>query len=94
LFDGAVAGGAQALGANGQLEVGASADLVALNSSHPVLIGRHGDDLLDSAIFAGGHGLVASVWRAGRKVVSQGLHHQRDAIGARFRATLERLLTS
>ncbi|HEV7714477.1 MAG TPA: formimidoylglutamate deiminase [Steroidobacteraceae bacterium] len=94
LFDGAVSGGAQALGVGGRLEVGASADIITLNPNHPALVGRGGDDLLDSAIFAGSHGLIANVWRAGRRVVSDGVHHQRDVIAARFRATLERLLAA
>jgi predicted ABC-type ATPase len=32
------------------------------------------------------------VWRAGRRVVSNGRHIEREKIEARYRATLERLL--
>jgi len=92
LFEGAVNGSAQALGVDGGLEVGGSADIVSLDADHPALIARAGDDLLDSFIFAGGSRLISGVWRAGLKVVSDGVHHQRAAIAARYRRTLERLL--
>ncbi len=92
LFDTALAGGAQALGAESGLAVGAPADIVALDPSHPALIARGGDAILDSFIFAGGNGLISSVWRNGCKVVADGLHRDRAAVAARYRRTLERLL--
>ncbi len=92
LFEGAVNGGAQALGVDGGLKVGASADIVSLDADHPALAARAGDDLLDGFIFAGGDRLVSGVWRAGRKMVSDGVHHQRAVVMARYRRTLERLL--
>jgi predicted ABC-type ATPase len=36
--------------------------------------------------------MVDCVWRYGRKVVSGGQHIRRDAISARYRSTLQRLL--
>ena len=92
LFDAAVSGGAQALGVDGGLKVGASADIVSLDSDHPALAAHAGDDLLDSFIFAGGDRLISGVWRAGQKVVSDGVHHQRAAVSTRYRRTLQRLL--
>ena len=54
---------------------------------------RRNDDVrLDAFIFAGGAGHIEHVWRAGRRVVSQGVHHARDAVGARYRAVVERLV--
>lgn len=91
LYRGALAGGAQALGVEAGLSVGASADIVGLDLSQPSLAGRGGDALLDSWIF-GGRGMVGSVWRRGREVVSNGRHHARAAIAARYRDTLTRLL--
>ncbi len=92
LFDGVSCGGARALGVDGGLKAGASADIVSLDADHPALAARAGDDLLDSFIFAGGDRLISGVWRAGQKVVSDGVHHQRAAVAARYRRTLMRLL--
>jgi cytosine/adenosine deaminase-related metal-dependent hydrolase len=74
------------------LEVGAPADFVSLNTDDVMFAGRGGDQLLDTFVFAGGDRCIDGVWRAGRKVVSGGRHHERAAIEARYRATLERLL--
>jgi formiminoglutamate deiminase len=94
LFDSALAGGARALGVAGGLKVGAPADIVSLRPGHPALVARSGDDILDSFIFAGAHGLISGVWRGGRKLVSDGVHHQREVVAARYVRTLERLLAS
>jgi cytosine/adenosine deaminase-related metal-dependent hydrolase len=94
LFDAALAGGAQALGASRGLAVGAPADIVSLRPDHPALVARGGDDIIDSFIFAGAHGLISGVWRAGTRLVSDGEHHQRAAVAARYGRTLERLLAS
>jgi formiminoglutamate deiminase len=96
LYRRALAGGAQALSqpAVVGLAQGSAADLVTLDSNHPDLAGRAGDAILDAYVFAGGSRLVKDVWRAGRKVVEDGRHHARDRIVARYRATLERLLSA
>ncbi|HEX4741722.1 MAG TPA: formimidoylglutamate deiminase [Caulobacteraceae bacterium] len=94
LFANTLSGGAQALGAPpGELRVGASADIVALDPEHPALLERHGDDLLDAWVFAAGREAVASVWRAGDQVVAEGEHRNAAAIRDRYRATLRRLLS-
>ncbi len=91
LFKGARAGGAQALGAGpAALEVGAQADIVTLDSDHPSLVGRRGDARLDSLVFAGAR--VTNVWCAGEQVVAEGRHRKAEAIAARYRVTLKRLL--
>ena len=92
LFDTALAGGARALQAPGGLEKGASLDVVSLDAEHVTLAERHGDELLDSWIFSGDRGVVEHVWRGGRKVVVDGHHVHRDAITARYRRALRRLL--
>jgi formiminoglutamate deiminase len=94
LFDAALAGGAQALGVDRGLTVGAPADIVSLDPGHPALVARGGDDILDSFIFAGAHGLISGVWRGGVRLVSNGVHRERAAVAARYRQTLERLLAS
>ncbi len=91
LFQGAVSGGARALGAPGHLTAGRPADIVSLDPNHPNLFGRQGDDILDSYIFAGSQGAVDGVWRYGRKWVTGGRHKDRDAIVAAYRRTFERL---
>ena len=91
LFDGALAGGAQALGCDAGLKVGAPADIVALDAGHPDLGGRQGDAVLDAFVFAGGQRLVRDVWRFGRHVVADGRHVDRDRIVARYRRALARL---
>ncbi|WP_022721238.1 formimidoylglutamate deiminase [Rhodopseudomonas sp. B29] len=96
LFDRALAGGAQALGVDRVgLVQGAVADIVSLDADHLALAGRSGDALLDSWIFAASRaGVVDCVWTAGRKVVTNGRHHQRDAAEARFRRALHNLLSA
>ncbi len=87
-----LAGGGQALGARSALAEGCSADIVSLDADHPALIARAGDAWLDGWIFAARRGAVDTVWRRGRKLVSGGRNHARDAIVARYRATLTGLL--
>lgn len=88
-----LAGGAQALGLAGGagLRPGASLDLVSLNVNDPALAGRRGDELLDTWIFSAGRSLVDCVWRAGRRVVSAGRHHERERLAARYAQALARL---
>jgi formimidoylglutamate deiminase len=93
LFDTALAGGARALRAPGGLTKGASLDVVGLSAEHLALVERRDDDLLDSWIFCGDHGVVENVWRAGQKVVINGRHVRRDAITARYRRALRTLLS-
>ncbi|SEK95068.1 formiminoglutamate deiminase [Pseudoxanthomonas sp. GM95] len=92
LFDGALHGAAQALRVQAGLAVGASADVVELDHAHEAMAARGDDAWLDSWLFAARRGAVKAVWRAGRQVVSEGRHHQRDAIAARYAATLAKVL--
>jgi formimidoylglutamate deiminase len=93
LYDAANRGGAQALaGGGGTLNVGGAADIVSLDASHPCLIERGGDAILDSWIFAARDQAVDCVWRRGRKLVTRGRHVARDVVETRYRRTLARLL--
>ena len=93
LFEGALAGGARALGVAGAaLEADAPADIVSLNEADPALIGRDGDDALDSWIFASRNNGIDTVWRHGVKRVEAGRHLARDAIEARFGDVMRKLL--
>jgi formiminoglutamate deiminase len=91
LFEGAQAGGGQALGRKSHgLKQGAPADIVSLDTGNPAFAGRKDDALLDSWIFAGGR--PDCVWRFGRKVVKHGRHRDRDKIAARYQGTIRRFL--
>ena len=91
LFEGALTGGAQALGQlTVGLRVGSSADLISFDSGDPSLAGRRGDAVLDSWIFAGAG--IDCVWRRGEKLVSAGRHRARHAIVERYNRTLNALL--
>jgi len=92
LFEGALQGGAQALGVAAGLQVGASADLVELDAEHPALQARQDDAWLDSWVFAARNGALRSVWRHGRQCVAEGRHLQREAITAAFAAALRGVL--
>jgi formimidoylglutamate deiminase len=93
LYSAALAGGTQALAAPAAgLAEGAAADIVSLDATHPSLIGRGGDTLLDSWVFAATRDAIDCVWRLGRKVVSGGRHVGRAAISARYRRSLTALL--
>lgn len=92
LFDRALAGGVQATGAASGLSVGASADIVSLDTSGVAFAGRSGDAVLDSWIFGAPTGSIRSVWRAGREVVKDGRHIARDGIEARYRKALSAVL--
>ena len=93
LFDAACAGGARAAGREcGAIEAGCWADLVALDGGAVDLVGRDGDAILDTWIFAGDDRLVRDVWSAGRHVVRDGRHRARPAIEAGYRRAIGRLL--
>ena len=88
LFDAALAGGAAALGQRPpRLTEGEPADFVALT---PGLAMDAGDRILDAWIFA--DGAVDAVWVGGEQLVSAGRHRDRDAVRARARQALRRLL--
>jgi formimidoylglutamate deiminase len=92
LYEGATRGGAQAAGrASGAIAPGLWADLMALDGMAPDLVGRRGDRLLDSFVFAGDGRMVRDVWSAGRHMVREGRHIAREAITRAYLRTLERL---
>jgi formimidoylglutamate deiminase len=90
VFASAQRGGERALGAmSGPAGIaeGAAADCLSLD-----IEGSTGQDdgVLDRFVFA--DVAVQHVWRAGRRVVAEGVHHAREPVRARYRATLRRLL--
>lgn len=94
LFDGALAGGGQAMGLDAVgLVAGARADMVSLDAQHDALFGRAGDALLDGLIFASRSSGIDAVWSQGRKVVAGARHVARDEVSARFRRVMTKLLS-
>jgi formimidoylglutamate deiminase len=92
LWRDALAGGAQALGRNiGRLAPGYRADLIRLDTAHPILAGRSGETLLDTLVFSGNANLVRDVMVGGRWLVRDGRHVRRDEIAEAYRAALTRL---
>ena len=75
-----------------ELQPGARADIVTLDTTHPSLAGRSSDTVLDGWIFAAGPGAVASVWAGGNKVVEGGRHRLRQNARDAFNATVRRLV--
>ncbi|MBN8888790.1 MAG: formimidoylglutamate deiminase, partial [Rhodospirillales bacterium] len=92
LFDAALAGGTAASGHGpAGLVAGGRADIVVLDTSHPLLLARDGDALLDSWIFAGNAPLVRHVVAAGRHVVADFRHAAEAAVARRFAAAMTTL---
>jgi formimidoylglutamate deiminase len=86
LLDSVLAAGAQALQRPiGALEVGARADIVVLDGTHPDLTSRHGDQWLDAWIFVAGRAAVSRVLVGGQRVVEAGRHWRRAQIEPRYR---------
>jgi formiminoglutamate deiminase len=93
LFDAAVAGGAKALGQKASgLVPGAPADIASLRRDNVMLGGRAGDRILDAWIFAARESAIDCVWARGEKQVADGRHRRREAVRARFKKVMRRLL--
>ena len=90
LFDAALRGGTQALGATGAgLSAGQPADVVTLA---PLDSTAADDRLLDRWVFASRIAPIESVWCRSRRVVVAGRHIHREAIERQYRAVLDRCL--
>lgn len=90
LFELAAAGGAQACGHNaGALAVGMCADMIRLDTSHPLLCAHRQDEIIDSWIFSGNENLVRDVYVGGRKVVCDGHHESEEEIAREFAHTMQ-----
>jgi formimidoylglutamate deiminase len=92
LFNAALSGGAQAVGISSGIAAGMRADIISLNVDHPALYERAGDQLLDSWIFAANQNCIDTVWRHGRKLVTQGRHLAAEPIKARYKMVVKRIL--
>lgn len=92
LYEQAAIGGAKAVGRNsGKIEIGALADLVALEDSSSAFTGLTGDTILDTWIFTCNDNLVTDVWSAGRHNVVSGKHINEQSISTEFYKTITKL---
>jgi formimidoylglutamate deiminase len=92
LWRAAAHAGARALGqAIGALAVGRRADWLALDPTHPALVGAAPAEALDHVVFAGGRHAIRDVYVAGRRVVAAHRHPLRAAAEERYREVMERL---
>ncbi len=92
LYTHAAAGGAQALNRNSaRIEVGATADLLALRQDSNALIEREGDSVIDSWLFGADDRMVEHLWSAGRHMVQSGRHIRRYQIKRKFREVMRGL---
>jgi len=94
LFDGALSGGAQALGQKmGAIATGMRADFILLDTEASMLAGLRPEQMLDAWIFSGQPSPVCDVYVGGNRVVADGRHLRGTEIAARYRATMQRLLS-
>lgn len=93
LYQGALAGGAQALGQPiGRLQAGARADWLLLDANDPYLATASNEAVLGRWLFAGGDRQVRDVMVAGRWVVRDGQHPGEAESLPAFARTLKALL--
>jgi formimidoylglutamate deiminase len=95
LWTRAARGGAQALAQPvGAIETGRRADLIVLDPDDPALAEQALEHVVDAAVFGPARAPVRDVMSAGRWIVRAGRHAAEEAIFARYRATLARLVAS
>ena len=93
LLRGVAASAADASGhAIGTLAPGRCADWIELDAEAPAFAGMREADALDRWIFSGNRNLVRNVHVDGVQVVADGRHRDREAIAARYAATVRALL--
>jgi len=92
LFDQALRGGATAMAQPvGAIAPGYRCDIAVIDDKHPSLIGRSGDNLLDTWIFSAGNQCVKDMFVAGRHVVKDRRHVAQEQIARDFRSAVKRL---
>jgi formimidoylglutamate deiminase len=92
LWQGALAGGAQAAGRRlGRLTPGCRADLLVLDDAHPNLAGAAADEVPGRFLFCGNDNLVRDVLAGGRWVIRGGRHADQDGIAQRYIAAVREL---
>ena len=94
LFATTLRGGARAAGvAVGAIRTDARADLIVLDDASPLFAGRDEASLIDTFLFAGNANPVRHVMANGDWVVRDFRHRDEERIAARYRETVERLVS-
>ncbi|MBW8367410.1 MAG: formimidoylglutamate deiminase [Arenimonas sp.] len=88
LYAQALRGGLRACGQGER----AAGDFIVLDDRAPALAAAARGDLLDRFVFAGNRGLVKEAHVAGRRVVADGRHHDREPVARRYAQALRQLL--
>jgi formimidoylglutamate deiminase len=78
----------------GVLDAASAVDALVLDADAPAMVGATREDVLDRWVFCGNRPLVRDVFVAGRRVVAEGRHAQRESAAAAYAATLRRLLSA
>ena len=81
----------RAVGVWGRSKRATGADVVVLDTEHPALVGRSGDELLDAWIFSGEDTPVRDVMVGGTWVVEDGRHRAQEGIVNAYGAVARQL---
>jgi formimidoylglutamate deiminase len=93
LFQGALAGGAQALGhKTGKIVVGYQADWLTLDENNPSLFSKTDDQILDAMVFSTNSNPISQVYVAGKIVIEEGRHILEEESLNAFRKVLTEIL--
>ena len=94
LYADALAGGAQVTNRPvGEIAVGKRADFIVLDPNNPTLVGKSGERLFDSAIFAGNANVVRDVWVGGVQRVDDAQHVAESLVFEEFAAVMRSVVT-
>ncbi|MFT5451191.1 MAG: formimidoylglutamate deiminase [Enterobacterales bacterium] len=94
LFQGALAGGAQAIGhKTGKIAVGYQADWLVLDENNPSLFSKANDQILDAMIFSTNANPISSVYVAGKRLIDEGQHLLEEESLNAFRKVLMEILS-
>lgn len=92
LFDQALKGGTSAMTQPvGAIAPGYRCDIAVLDDTHPSLVARSGDDLIDTWIFSAGNSCVKDMFVGGRHVVKDRHHFAEERIAREFQSAVKRL---
>lgn len=92
LYRMSLTGGNQALGRKaGEIAIGKRADFIALDLETPTLVGKQGDFILDSMVFAGNVNPIRHVIAGGKHVVKDFKHIAEEQIFLNYKKTIQKL---
>ena len=92
IYQTSAVGGNAACNINTGLRVGARADFITLDTSHPLLASAKPEQLINRWTFGINHNPVRDVFVAGEQVVAAGCHNLEDAASAALVKSLKELL--